>query len=108
MIKFYDEIPEMTFFAGDTLPVFTITVDRDNLEGCEMQMVISRVKPPEYAIISKDCLRMEDCFMVHLMSSDTKNLKEGTYRISFIMTDNIGLTYVKLSGLMYVRSMTGG
>ena len=53
MLKFYDEMPEMTFFAGDTLPTFTITVDSENLDGCEMQMLISKLKPSENAIIEK-------------------------------------------------------
>lgn len=108
MIKFYDEIPEMTFFAGDTLPTFTITVDRDNLDGCEMQMVISRLKPSENEIIRKNCISASEGFIVQLTSSETKNLYEGTYRISFVMTDKTGLEYIKLSGLAYVRSMAGG
>ena len=107
MLKFYDEMPEMTFFAGDTLPTFTITVDRENLDGCEMQMVISKLKPLENAIIEKNCISTPEGFTVQLTSSETKNLKEGTYRISFVMTDKIGLEYIKLSGLAYVRSAGG-
>lgn len=107
MIKFYDEVPEMTFFIGDTLPVFTITADQ-NIENYTMKVVVSRVKPPENNVISKDCEHNSDCFTVQLNSSDTKNLEEGTYRISFVMTDTSGLEYIKLSGLMHARSLTGG
>ena len=104
MVKFYNEMPEMTFFAGDTLPIFTVTVNRNSLENCSMRMVVSRINPPKEAIIVKDCNKYPDCFQGHLQSSDTKNLQEGTYRISFIMTDNDGLEYIKLSGIMHVRS----
>ncbi len=110
MTKFYNEIPEMTFFIGDTLPIFVIEVNREKLEGCKMQMVISRVKPPEEAVIVKECGNYTTHFSVHLTSEETKNLTAGTYRISFIMSDDniIPLTYVKLSGLMHVRSLTEG
>lgn len=107
MIKFYDEIPEMTFFIGDTLPVFTITIDQ-NIENYTMKAIISRVKPPENNVISKECERNSDCFAVQFNSSETKNLEEGVYRISFVMTDNSGFEYIKLSGLMYARSLTTG
>lgn len=106
MKKFYDEIPEMTFFTGDTLPVFYIKVNRNNLEECTMRMVISKVKSSEEPVINIECKNEGNCFSVHLWSLDTKKLTAGTYRISFIMTDKIGLTYVKLSGLMHVRSLT--
>ncbi|MDE5620900.1 MAG: hypothetical protein K2I80_10395 [Ruminococcus sp.] len=108
MKKLYKEIPEMTFFTGDTLPIFVIEVNREKLDDCKMKMVISRVKPPEENVIVKDCGKDGNCFSVHLWSLDTKNLTAGTYRISFIMTDKIGLEYVKLSGLMHVRSLTEG
>lgn len=107
MLRFYDEIPEMTFFAGDTLPAFTIEVEADSLENCTMQMIISRLNPSGNAIISKNCLRTENCFTVQLTSNETKNLKEGTYRIYFVMTDGNGLEYIKLSGLACVRSAGG-
>ncbi len=108
MEKFYDKIPEMTFFVGDTLPIFVIKVNREKLDDCTMKMVISRVKPPEEAVIVEECGNYMTHFSVHLTSEKTKNLTSGTYRIAFIMTDKIGLTYVKLSGLMHVRSLTEG
>ena len=107
MNKFYDEIPEMTFFVGDTLPIFTITVNRNSLENCSMQMVISKVKPPKENIITRECDNRTTHFAVHLTSEDTKNLIAGTYRISFIMSDGVR-QYVKLSGLMHVLSLTEG
>lgn len=108
MRKFYDEIPEMTFFIGDTLPVFYIKVKNQDITKCTMKMVISRIKPPEENVIVKDCGNDGNCFSVHLWSLDTKNLTAGTYRISFIMSNDLNppLTYVKLSGLMHVRSLT--
>ena len=110
MKKFYNEIPEMTFFKGDTLPIFTIKVNGEDIEKCSMRMVISRVKSPEEKTISIECVRQPDCFRAHLWSLDTQKLDEGTYRISFIMTDDKDppLTYIKLSGLMHVRSLSGG
>lgn len=108
MEKFYDEIPEMTFFVGDTLPIFVIKVNRNSLEGCAMRMVISKVKSSEEPVIDIECGNYTTYFSVHLTSEKTKNLVPGTYRISFIMSDDndTPLTYVKLSGLMHVRSLT--
>lgn len=106
MEKFYKEIPEMTFFVGDTLPVFRIKVNRDKIDDCSMRMVISKVKSSEEPVINIKCDNDGNCFSVHLWSLDTKDLMPGTYRISFIMTDRIDLTYVKLSRLMHVRSLT--
>lgn len=111
MEKFYDEIPEMTFFTGDTLPIFTIKVKNQDIAKCTMKMVISRVKPPEEVVIERECLKDktvegEDCFLFHLWSEITEKLTAGTYRISFIMTDDMPYEYVKLSGLMHVRSLT--
>lgn len=113
MKKFYNEIPEMTFFIGDTLPIFTIKVKNQDIEKCTMKMVISRVKPPKEVVIERECLKGktaegEDCFLFHLWSEITEKLTAGTYRISFIMTDDIKLEYIKLSGLMHVRSLSGG
>lgn len=106
MEKFYDEIPEMTFFTGDTLPVFYIKVKNQDITKCTMKMVISRVKPLKENVIVEDCWNDGNCFSFHLWSGITKNLTAGTYRISFAMTDDRGFTYVKLSGLMHVRSLT--
>lgn len=106
MKKFYDEIPEMTFFVGDTLPIFVIKVNRNSLEGCAMRMVISKVKSSEEPVIDIECRNYTTYFSVHLTSYDTKKLTAGTYRISFIMTDDMPYEYVKLSGLMHVRSLT--
>ncbi|MDE5772311.1 MAG: hypothetical protein K2I06_11925 [Ruminococcus sp.] len=108
MAKFYDEIPEMTFFVGDTLPIFLITVNRNSLENCSMQMVTSKVKPPKENIITRECDNRTTHFAVHLTSKETESLTAGTYRISFIMTDGLGYEYVKLSGLMHVLSLTEG
>lgn len=113
MKKFYDEIPEMTFFTGDTLPIFTIKVKNQDITKCTMKMVISRIRPPEETVFEGECgkgktFEGEDCFKFHLWSEITKNLAPGTYRISFIMSNDLKppLTYVKLSGLMHVRSLT--
>lgn len=107
MLRFYDEIPEMTFFSGDTLPVFKIEVEVENLENYEMQIVILRLKPPETPVLSKKCTKTDNGFLVQITSNETKNLNKGTYRFSFIMTDSGGLKYIKLSGLAYVRSSGG-
>ena len=107
MLKFYDEIPEMTFFSGDTLPVFSVEVEEENIENYEMQIIISKLKSPEMPILSKKCTKADNKFQVQITSLETKNLHEGIYRISFVMTDKNELEYIKLSGIAYVRS-TGG
>ena len=113
MEKFYDEIPEMTFFVGDTLPIFVIKVKNQDITDCTMKMVISRIKPYEEIVREEKCIKDktiegEDCFKFHLWSEITKDLMPGTYRISFVMSNGMNppLTYVKLSGLMHVRSLT--
>lgn len=107
MIKFYDEMPEMECFSGDTLPAFTVEVEADSLENCSMQVIISKANSPENAVVRKDCILTPEGFQVQITSRDTINLNEGAYRLNFRMTDANGLSYIKLSGLIYVRSVGG-
>lgn len=103
-MKFYNEMPEMEFFSGDTLPVFTVEVEAESLENCSMAVVISRENSPETPILRKECTRTDSGFQVQITSNETLKLTEGAYRINFKMTDSSSLSYIKLSGLAYVRS----
>ncbi len=108
MIKFYDEMPEMECFSGDTLPVFTIEVDTESIADCSMAVTVAKANSPETAVIRKECSRTDNGFQVQITSSDTSKLNEGAYRLNFRMKDANGLSYIKLSGLIYVRTATGG
>lgn len=107
MIKFYNEMPEIEFFSGDTLPVFTIEVEAESIENCSMTVTISKLNLPETPVLSKECMKTDNGFQVQITSGDTSKLTEGAYRINFKMTDSGGLKYIKLSGLAYVRSAGG-
>lgn len=110
MIKFYNELPEMMFFVGDTLPIFKIIVKNQDIKNCTMYMVVSKVKSPKETMFTKQCNNYGDYFAVHFWSEDTKNLTPGIYRLTFIMADDKtpALTYAKLSGLIHVRSLSEG
>lgn len=108
MIKFYDEIPEMKCFSGDTLPVFEVEVDTESIAECSMVVTIAKVNSPETAIIRKECSRTDSGFQVQITSNETSKLSEGAYRMNFCMTDQNSMKYIKLSGLIYVYASAGG
>lgn len=103
-MKFYDEMPEMEFFSGDTLPFFTVEVDGENVSDCIMTILISKVNSPETVLIRKNCDKIDGGFSVRLTTQETSQLKEGAYIIRFQMTDSDGLKYIKLSGRAYVHA----
>ncbi|MDE6849582.1 MAG: hypothetical protein K2J44_09630 [Ruminococcus sp.] len=107
MVKFYNEMPEMEFFSGDTLPFFTVEVDSQNLENCTMSVTFARANDPKNSVFCKDCVRTPTGFLVRITSDETAQLNEGAYVINFRMTDADGLSYIKLSGTVYVRSAAG-
>lgn len=103
-MKFFNEMPEMEFFSGDTLPVFTVEVEAESLENCSMAVTMAKSNSPETPVFRKECTATDSGFQVQITSNETANLTEGAYRMNFKMTDSGGLTYIKLSGLAYVRS----
>lgn len=100
-------MPEMEFFSGDTLPVFTIEVETENLENCTMSVTFAKANDPKNRAFFKDCLRTPTGFQVQITSDETAQLNEGAYVMNFRMTDENGLSYIKLSGAVYVRSSAG-
>lgn len=104
MIKFYNEIPEMEFFTGDTLPFFTVEVEGEDVSDCSMAVTIAKTNSPEIAVIRKECTKTDNGFQVHITTHETSKLKEGAYIMRFQLTDPNGLSYIKLSGLAYVRA----
>lgn len=108
MIKFYDEIPEMKCFSGDTLPVFDIEVDTENIAECSMVVTIAKENFPENAVVVKECSKTDNGFQVQITTNETSKLGEGAYRMNFCMTDQNNMKYIKLSGLIYVYASAGG
>lgn len=99
--QLYTEARNLRCFAGDTLPVFVILTDADDLTGCTMSLVAEDLRTPGSASLTKSCTRYDDeptgksGFSVQLVSSDTAQLS-GHYRLHFVMTDSDGTSYRKL------------
>ena len=106
-IKFYNELPEMEFNAGDTLPAFSVTVSEESLSGASMNLVLLLRSNPVEAALTKACTLSGSTFSVQLTSSDTSGLNEGEYIMEFIMTLS-GNSYKKLRGNVYIHGSTGG
>lgn len=106
-IKFYEEISPMECMQGDTLPEFYIPVE--NAENCSMCMILENTAFPGSRVIQRACEKTveEDTvtFAVQITSEDTKTLS-GTYRLTFWLTDENNLTYVKLTGTLTVVQIT--
>lgn len=106
-MKFYEELNDMEFAVGDTLPVFNITVeieDGTSLEDSRMILTISSTASPDDAIIEKECITTSEGFKVRLTSEDTIKLVEGTYYLFFHFIDPEENIYKKLACSLYVRS----
>ena len=107
MLKFYDELPAMECFAGDTLPAFQIKPEGlQSLTGCSMDLLLESHALGVVAL-SKPCTLVEDTtlgqhFRVQLTTEDTDELV-GDYRLHFIMTDSTNKEYEKLTGTLHVR-----
>lgn len=107
-IKFYDELPDMEFTAGDTLPEFSVTVSANNLNSAAMLLILSPKSNPVEAAISKSCtLSSGSTYTVQLTSEDTTGLVEGEYIMEFALT-SAGNAYKKLRGSVYVHGSVGG
>lgn len=106
-IKFYNELPDMEFTAGDTLPVFSVTVSEESLNAASMNLVLSLRSNPVEAVLTKACILSDSTFFVQLTSSDTVGLNEGEYIMEFVMTLNSN-SYRKLRGSVYIHGSTGG
>lgn len=109
--RFYDELPNMEFIAGDTLPVFNIRViveDGTSTEGSSMQLMVARANNPTEAIISKECTAKDDLFTVRLTGDDTIKLTEGAYNIYLVFKDTEDLEYKKIFCRLYVKSAPRG
>lgn len=106
-IKFYEEISPMECMQGDTLPEFYVPVE--NAENCSMCMILENTTFPGSRVLQRACEKAveEDTvtFSVQLTSEDTKNLA-GMYRMTFWLTDENNLTYVKLTGTLTVVQIT--
>ena len=109
MMYFYDKIPDMECLAGDTLPVFTVTVDTSiSLSGCRMQLILANHNSPETAVLVKECTRAGDnTFQVQLTSEDTQ-LIEDIYDLHFRFIDSAGISSRKLKGTLYIRAAAEG
>lgn len=106
-IKFYEELPAMECFSGDTIPAFEIKpVGITGYSSGTMVMLMEDHKLPGVVVLSKTASFVEDTilgqhFHVQLTSADTSQLC-GTYRLHFIMTVS-GTDYEKLTGTLHVR-----
>lgn len=106
-MKFYNEIPDMEFLSGDTLPAFHVQVEGSDAAGSTMECIVSRSSALNVAVITKTCTPESGGFMVQLTSDDTAALIEGSYQIHFRLMNN-GLSLRKLKGNIYVHSVAGG
>ena len=111
--KFYKEFEPMECLQGDTLPEFYVPVE--NAENCSMCMILENTAIPGSIVLSRTCSiksASDDSeghtittFAVQITSEDTKTLS-GTYRLTFWLTDENNLTYVKLTGTLTVVQIT--
>lgn len=111
-IKFYDELPPMECFAGDTIPGFHILPRGiTGYSSGSMVLLIEEHKVQGAVALQKSCSYVEDTalgahFFVKLDTADTSQLF-GTYRLHFILT--VGTTdYEKLTGTLHVRPKVRG
>lgn len=106
---FYDKLPDMECLTGDTLPTFTIEIEGTNLNGCRMELMVSKATDPSEAVICKECEKIENGFEVTLTSDDTSKLSgETVYKIHFRFIDSSGFIYKKLCGNLVARSVPRG
>ncbi|MCR4644528.1 MAG: hypothetical protein K5695_03845 [Oscillospiraceae bacterium] len=104
---FYNELPAMECFSGDTLPAFHIVPEGITLaDNARMTLLIEDHNAPGAVALSKSMTVSEDTvygkhFYAKLSSSDTSALC-GTYRLHFILIQS-GAEYEKLTGTLHVR-----
>ena len=109
---FFDELPAMECFSGDTLPAFQIVPEGITLaDNARITLLIEDHNAPGAVALSKNCSLVEDTvygrhFRVQLLSTDTSALC-GTYRLHFVLTQS-GAEYEKLTGTLHVRQKVRG
>lgn len=107
-MKFYNQLPHMECVSGDTLPIFTVTVEGEGVSADRMELIVASSKSTDIAVICKRCTNIHGKFRVRLDSHDTSKLSEGAYFLHFRMIGNDGLSYRKLYGSLYVHTVPGG
>ncbi len=113
-IKFYDELPDMEFTAGDTLPVININVDVEDgtsTADCAMKLIVSKRMDAASPVIVKDCTvdgTTDSVFHVQLTTEDTIKLNEGEYTLFFILIDTENNEYKKIVANVYVHAAPKG
>ena len=107
-IKFYDELPDMEFTAGDTLKTFVVEANID-LRGTRMFVILARKTNPVEEVLSVECTLVNDrTYKVQLTSAHTKGLSEGLYEMHFSLRAPDGINhYDKLRGDVYVHAAGG-
>ena len=109
-LKFYDELPAMECFAGDTLPEFEIYPEGITGGTGTMVLLLEEHTVQGAVALEKQCLghggSFETYFTVQLDTADTAQLC-GTYRMHFIMTVGT-VQYEKLTGTLHVRPYVRG
>lgn len=102
MLTFYDKIPDMECIQGDTLPVFKISVDGNQVGG-SMFLLIAPKNDPTRAAAEIKASATKNGFAVQITSRETSLLTEGTYLLVFCLVSD-GLCYKKLAGFMRVSA----
>ena len=93
-LDFFSSLQAMRGLRGDTFPTFYVKTDADDLEGCEMRLVLSDVCSPGSVALTKACTPCEfpdgaKGFSVQLVTAETALLC-GTYAMHFIMDNGTG------------------
>lgn len=103
---FYTELATVRGLRGDTFPVFRIHVTGlTELNKCSMRLILEQKSHPgSIALIKAGESFSDDSgsgFCFHLTSNDTAVLC-GVYSMYFILTDSVGMNYIKLTGTLEV------
>ncbi len=93
-LDFFSSLQAMRGLRGDTFPTFYVRTDADDLEGCEMRLVLSDVRSPGSVALTQACTPCEfpdgaQGFSVRLLTAETATLC-GTYAMHFILNDGTG------------------
>lgn len=105
-IKFYDSIPDMEWLQGDTLPEFYIGIENASAFS-ELSLILESPEFPEQTVLTKEGTASDGGFTVQLTSEDTQNLS-GVYRYHICLTDNNGLKYKKITGILNIIPVAKG
>ena len=104
-MDFFKRTEHMRGLAGDTFPVWRVTVTGiGSSSDYEMRMELEDKYKPGNVVLTKACSAAHgdsEGYTVQLTSTDTAKLS-GVYRVHFIMTDNDGYEYRKLVGCLEI------